>query len=76
MPTVKRSNVQILNEFAKKLKAIGKYSLYDLLSGQIMESMKAIADAVGFDEYPKVDERIDDYLNRIWPYILAYKEPE
>jgi len=76
MPTIKRSTKPILNEFARKLKSIGKYSLYELLSGQEMEAVKIIADTVGFNEYPVAGERIDDYLNRLWPYVLAYKEPE
>ena len=70
-----RTNSPILREFAKELSKLGKDDLLACLKRgtRTMDSMKEIAKIVGFDEYPVEGKRIDEYLNKIWPYILEHK---
>jgi len=74
MATVLKTRFPVLNEFASRLKEIGRQDLYDLLSGkQVMAGVADVAEAVGFDKYPKEGEPIVDYINELWGYIIAGK---
>lgn len=70
-----KTRYPILNEFARKLREMGKDDLLACLGGgiSIMDSIKMIADKVGCDEYPDLNERMDIYLNKLWPYIERYE---
>ena len=74
MVYVIRTGRPVLDEFALKIKELGHMDLYGLLKGKpIIEGIMDIADKVGFDKYPNSTERVDDYLNELWPYIQRYK---
>jgi hypothetical protein len=70
MPQVLRTRFTILNEFAARLKQIGRRDLHDMLGGeQVMEGVKKVADAVGFRKYPVEGEPMVDYINELWEFI-------
>lgn len=71
----KKTKRQVLTDFARELRRLGKDDLYEIFtsSPNMMENLCRIADKVGFDEYPVEGEQKDIYLNKIWPYILEYE---
>lgn len=74
MVYVTRSRYPILNEFAARLKEIGRRDLHDLLLGkQIMKGVSDVADAVGFKKYPTEGEPMVDYINELWEHIEKSK---
>jgi len=74
MATVLKTRFPVLNEFATRLKQIGRQDLHDLLGGkQVMKGVADVADAVGFDKHPKEGDPIVDYINELWEYIIAGK---
>jgi hypothetical protein len=77
MVYVIRTGRPVLDEFAAEIKNLGHMDLYEMLKGRpIIEGIMEIADTVGFGRHPDDKERVDGYLNELWPYIVRYKKDE